>query len=84
MNNLEALAKKVGYVCIFSETIESASANLTRLIMTQSCGFDEGVDAWRKFLSALLESDLRLLNWAGASFTEHEWQMILKKVSSEL
>ena len=82
--NLEALAKKVGYVCAFSETIESASANLTRLIMTQTCGFDEGVDAWREFLSALLQSDLHLLNWAGANFTEYEWQLILKKVSAGL
>jgi len=57
---------------------------LVRLITTQTCGFDEGVDAWRKFLSSLPQSDLHLLNWAGATFTVDEWQSILKKVNAEL
>jgi hypothetical protein len=82
--NLEALAKKVGYVCIFSRTVEDASGNLHRLITTQTCGFDEGVEAWRESLAVLMQSDLRLLNWAGATFAEHEWRLILEKVHSRL
>jgi hypothetical protein len=82
--NLEALAKKVGYVGIFSRTVEDASANLHRLMTSQTCGFDEGVETWRESLSVLMQSDLRLLNWAGATFTEHEWRLILENVRSRL
>jgi hypothetical protein len=82
--NLEALAKKVGYVCIYSRSVEDAAANLHRLITSQTCGFDEGTEAWRASLGALMQSDLRVLNWAGATFAEHEWRSILDKVRSKL
>ena len=83
-DQLRLAGQKVGYVCIFSETVESASANLTRLITTQTCGFEEGVDVWRKFLSSLLQTDLHLLNWAGTTFTLDEWRLILEKVNANL
>jgi hypothetical protein len=82
--NLELLAKKVGYACIFSRTVDDASANLHRLMTSQTCGFDEGVETWRESLSVLMQGDLGLLNWAGATFTEHEWRSILANVHSRL
>jgi hypothetical protein len=82
--NLKVFAQKIGYACIYSRTVDDACANLHRLITGKTCGYDEGVEAWREALSALMESDLQRLNWAGATFAEDEWRMILNKLRDQL
>jgi hypothetical protein len=82
--NLEALAHKVGYVCIFSRTTDDAIANLHRLITTGDCGFDEGTEFWRKALEDISAGYVNSLNWAGAKFSESEWRVILENTRMRL
>jgi hypothetical protein len=82
----ELFASKIGYACIFSNTIESAVNNLTRLIGSGDCGYDEGVTAWRTALTGLLINPEALIemNRFGAGFTSEQWVQILEQVHAIL
>jgi hypothetical protein len=83
----EQFAAKIAYACIFAKTPEDATENLARLIANQECGFDEGVEAWRKVIEDYLGSppnDLLVLNRFGANFSAAQWRLILEKVISAL
>jgi len=64
----------LSYPCIFAKDPEDAIDNLFRLISKKQCGFDEGIEFWKKELSNVLSEELniKVLNSVGTTYS-HEW-----------
>lgn len=78
--------RKLGYPCIFAETIDEASANLIRVLILGDCDFSEGSAYWLACIQTWLGSNQPLtgLNFSGAPFNDTEWHLILGKVAEAL
>lgn len=74
----------LGYPCIFTRTVDEASASIIRAITADL--LSDGPDVWLKRIEEWLDhhEPLTELNWSGAEFSEAEWRTILAEVVAAL
>jgi hypothetical protein len=79
--------RALGYVCIFTRSVEEATASLFRAVTAESGGIGGGEAFWLKLIEHWLgasELPISELNFSGARFTQEEWRIILEQVAAGL
>ncbi len=74
----------LGYICIFSRSVEEASTTMVREITAGL--MDDGPAKWIELIEGWLTEGVPLveLSFGGARFSDAEWGAILKRVAEEL
>lgn len=79
--------RMLGYPCIFTRSIDEATASLIRVLTEEGGGFSEGPAVWLGRIEGWLidvEQPLAGLNFGGAEFNDAEWRIILSRVAMSL